>query len=252
MPVVRPGNSDSATFDNVLELLLLSGRSLPHALMMMIPEPDSGWDAMTPELRGFYQYHACLMEPWDGPAAVAFTDGRTVGATLDRNGLRPGRWAETRDGHVVLASEAGVLPVRPDQVIRKGRLEPGKLFVVDLERGRIVEDHEIKQEVARRKPYGRWYADRAVRIEDLPDRPRGCRASSRCARASSPSGGRRRTSACSSRRWPPPARSRRARWATTPRSRSSRITSRRCSPTSSSSSRRSRTRRSTRSARTSS
>ena len=171
MPVVRPGNSDSATFDNVLELLLLAGRSLPHALMMMIPEPDSGWDAMTPELRGFYQYHACLMEPWDGPAAVAFTDGRMVGATLDRNGLRPGRWVETRDGHVVLASEAGVLPVQPDQVIRKGRLEPGKLFVVDLERGRVMEDHEVKQEVARRKPYGRWYADRAVRIEDLPDRP---------------------------------------------------------------------------------
>ena len=170
MPVVRPGGSDSATFDNVLELLVLSGRSLPHALMMMIPEPASGQAEMTEELRGFYEYHSCLMEPWDGPAAVAFTDGRTIGATLDRNGLRPGRWMETRDGHVVLASEAGVLPVEPDQVVRKGRLQPGELFVVDLEKGRIAEDHAVKQEVAGRKPYGRWYSDRAVRIEDLPGR----------------------------------------------------------------------------------
>jgi len=170
MPVVRPGGSDSATFDNVLELLVLSGRSLPHALMMMIPEPDSGREEMSEELRGFYDYHSCLMEPWDGPAAVAFTDGRIIGATLDRNGLRPGRWMETRDGHVVLASEAGVLPVRADQVVRKGRLQPGELFVVDLDEGTIVEDHRVKQEVASRKPYGRWYSDRAVRIEDLPDR----------------------------------------------------------------------------------
>src|SRR5207248_2411747 len=127
-PVVQPGGSDSATFDNVLELLVLSGRSLPHALMMMIPEAWEGREDMPEELRDFYAYHSCLMEPWDGPAAVAFTDGRVIGATLDRNGLRPGRWQVTRDGSVVLASETGVLPAAPAEVVAKGRLQPGKIF----------------------------------------------------------------------------------------------------------------------------
>ncbi len=138
LPVVRPGGSDSATFDNVLELLVLAGRTLPHAMMMMIPEAYRGRDEVSDELRGFYEYHQALMEPWDGPAAVAFTDGRVIGATLDRNGLRPGRWLETRDGWVVLASETGVLEEAPENVLRKGRLQPGKLFLVDLAQGRIV------------------------------------------------------------------------------------------------------------------
>jgi glutamate synthase domain-containing protein 2/glutamate synthase domain-containing protein 1/glutamate synthase domain-containing protein 3 len=168
LPVVTPGNSDSATFDNVLELLMLAGRSLPHAAMMMIPEAWRDRDDLPEYLKGFYAFHACLMEPWDGPASVAFTDGRVVGATLDRNGLRPGRWVETTDGHVVLGSESGLLEIPPEQIKRLGRLQPGKLFLVDLERGRIVEDEEVKREVSTRQPYGEWYARNAVPFGDLP------------------------------------------------------------------------------------
>ncbi len=157
-----PGNSDSATFDNVLELLMLAGRSLPHAAMMMIPEAYRDRDDLPDYLKGFYAFHSCLMEPWDGPASVAFTDGRVVGATLDRNGLRPGRWVETTDGYVVLGSESGLLDMPPEQVRRLGRLQPGKLFLVDLERGRIVEDEEVKREVATQQPYGEWFARNAV------------------------------------------------------------------------------------------
>jgi len=168
LPVVTPGNSDSATFDNVLELLMLAGRSLPHAAMMMIPEAYRDREDLPEYLKGFYAFHACLMEPWDGPASVAFTDGRVAGATLDRNGLRPGRWVETTDGHVVLGSESGLLDIPPEQVLRLGRLQPGKLFLVDLERGRVVEDEEVKREVATRRPYGEWYARNAVRFAELP------------------------------------------------------------------------------------
>jgi len=168
LPVVSPGNSDSATFDNVLELLMLGGRSLPHAAMMMIPEAYRDRDDLPDYLKGFYAFHSCLMEPWDGPASVAFTDGRVVGATLDRNGLRPGRWVETTDGHVILGSESGLLEIPPEQIRRLGRLQPGKLFLVDLERGRIVEDEEVKREVACRRPYGEWYARNAVPFSQLP------------------------------------------------------------------------------------
>ncbi len=168
LPVVGPGNSDSATFDNVLELLMLAGRTLPHAAMMMIPEAYRNRDDLPEHLKGFYAFHSCLMEPWDGPASVAFTDGRVVGATLDRNGLRPGRWVETTDGHVVLGSESGLLDIPPAEVKRLGRLQPGKLFLVDLERGRIVEDEEVKREVATAQPYGEWYARNAVPFKDLP------------------------------------------------------------------------------------
>jgi glutamate synthase domain-containing protein 2/glutamate synthase domain-containing protein 1/glutamate synthase domain-containing protein 3 len=168
LPVVTPGNSDSATFDNVLELLMLGGRSLPHAAMMMIPEAYRDRDDLPEYLKGFYAFHSCIMEPWDGPASVAFTDGRVVGATLDRNGLRPGRWVETTDGYVVLGSESGLLDVPPEQVRRLGRLQPGKLFLVDLERGRIVEDEEVKREVSTQHPYGEWYARNAVPFHDLP------------------------------------------------------------------------------------
>ncbi len=169
LPVVRAGGSDTAVFDNVLELLVLAGRSLPHALMMMIPESYAGRPDVSPELRGFYAFHECLTEAWDGPAAIAFTDGRLIGATLDRNGLRPGRWLETRDGWVVLASEAGVLDIPAANVLRKGRLQPGKLFLVDLAGGRIVPDAEIKQQIASRKPYAGWFAQEHVRLADLPE-----------------------------------------------------------------------------------
>jgi glutamate synthase (NADPH) large chain len=171
LPVIRPDGSDTATFDNVLELLVLAGRSLPHALMMMIPESYEHRDDMSPELRGFYAYHQCLMEAWDGPAAIAFTDGRVIGATLDRNGLRPGRWYETSDGWVVLASEAGVLPDSPANVVRKGRLQPGRLFLVDLGDGRIVPDGETKRAVATRRPYAQWVEDEQLRLADLPEAP---------------------------------------------------------------------------------
>jgi glutamate synthase domain-containing protein 2/glutamate synthase domain-containing protein 1/glutamate synthase domain-containing protein 3 len=167
MPIVGAGNSDTATFDNVLELLMLAGRSLPHAIMMMIPEAYRDRDDLPDELKGFYAFHSCLMEPWDGPAAVAFTNGSIVGATLDRNGLRPGRWVETHDGLVVLGSEAGLLPIRPAEVKRLGRLQPGKLFLVDLERHRIVEDDEVKREVSTQQPYGEWFEQNTIHFDDL-------------------------------------------------------------------------------------
>jgi len=171
LPVVRPGGSDSATFDNVLELLVLAGRSLPHAVMMMIPEAYEDRDDLPEDLKGFYAFHSCLMEPWDGPAAVAFTDGRVIGATLDRNGLRPGRWLETKDGWVVLGSESGVMDEDPANVERKGRLQPGKLFLVDIERGVIVDDSEVKREVASAKPYKEWFEQGIVHLSDLPEGP---------------------------------------------------------------------------------
>ncbi|MDQ3240440.1 MAG: glutamate synthase large subunit [Actinomycetota bacterium] len=169
MPIVVPGNSDTATFDNVLELLMLAGRSLPHAIMMMIPEAYRDRDDLPDELKGFYAFHSCLMEPWDGPAAVAFTNGSIVGATLDRNGLRPGRWVETNDGLVILGSEAGLLPIKPEDVKRLGRLQPGKLFLVDLERHRIVEDEEVKKEVATKRPYAEWFDSNTVHFDDLAE-----------------------------------------------------------------------------------
>ncbi len=171
LPVVRPGGSDTANFDNVLELLVLAGRSLPHAMMMMIPEAYDGREDMSEELRGFYAFHGCLTEPWDGPASISFTDGTVIGATLDRNGLRPGRWLETKDGWVVLASETGVLDEPAENVLRKGRLQPGHLFLVDLVQGRIVEDGEVKSSIAGQKPYGRWFAEGVVHLSDLPERP---------------------------------------------------------------------------------
>ena len=169
LPVVDEYGSDSAIFDNVLELLVLAGRSLPHALMMMIPEAWEGRDDMPPHLKDFYAYHSCLMEPWDGPAAVAFTDGRVIGATLDRNGLRPGRWQVTTDDFVVLASETGVLEYPSDEVKAKGRLQPGKLFLVDVENRRLVEDDEVKYEIAKQQPYGDWYRERTVHLDDMRD-----------------------------------------------------------------------------------
>jgi glutamate synthase domain-containing protein 2/glutamate synthase domain-containing protein 1/glutamate synthase domain-containing protein 3 len=170
MPVVRQGGSDSATFDNVLELLVLAGRPVTHAVMLMVPEAYREKVDLPPAVRGFYDYHSCVMEPWDGPAVVAFTDGRQVGATLDRNGLRPGRWVQTADGYVVLASETGVVKAAPSEIVRKGRLQPGKIFLVDLEQGRIVEDEEVKAQVAAQRPYGEWYREHVVHLDDLPDR----------------------------------------------------------------------------------
>jgi glutamate synthase (NADPH/NADH) large chain len=168
-PIIAPDGSDSANFDNAVELLLQAGRSLPHVMAMLIPEAWSGNPHMKPEKRAFYEYHACVMEPWDGPAAIAFTDGRVIGATLDRNGLRPGRYVVTHDGLVVMASEAGVLDVAPEQVKKKGRLQPGKMFLVDTVEGRIISDKEIKQKLASRHPYSEWLKENQITIDQLPE-----------------------------------------------------------------------------------
>ena len=168
-PIIAPGGSDSANLDNAVELLLQAGRSLPHAMAMLIPEAWAGNPHMDPEKRAFYEYHASLMEPWDGPAAIAFTDGRVIGATLDRNGLRPGRYVVTEDGLVVMASEAGALPVAPEQIKKKGRLQPGKMFLVDTVEGRIIPDREIKQQLAARQPYARWLEENQITLDHLPE-----------------------------------------------------------------------------------
>ncbi|UYO98738.1 glutamate synthase large subunit [Microbacterium sp. M28] len=170
LPICTDGASDSASFDEVLELLTLTGRSLPHAILMMVPEAYEKQTDISPELRAFYEYHSNQMEPWDGPAALIFTDGTLVGATLDRNGLRPGRWTETTDGLVVIGSETGVLEFEPERIKRRGRLQPGKMFVVDTAAGRIVEDAEIKQQLATLHPWQKWLDEGSVRLADLPER----------------------------------------------------------------------------------
>ncbi len=170
-PIVDPDESDTASFDAALELLHLGGRSLPHAVLMMIPEPWENHTEMDPAVRAFYEFHAMLMEPWDGPASVTFTDGTVIGAVLDRNGLRPGRYWVTDDGLVVMASEVGVLDIDPARIVRKGRLQPGRIFVVDTARGRILDDAEVKAELAAEHPYAEWLADNVVRLADLPAVP---------------------------------------------------------------------------------
>src|SRR5580698_8782937 len=172
LPVIPPGGSDSGSLDNAVELLTLAGRSLPHVMAMLIPE---AWDAdttMRPEKKAFYEYHASLMEPWDGPAAIAFTDGRSIGATLDRNGLRPARYLVTHDGLLILGSETGVLPVKPEEVKFKGRLQPGRMLLVDTTEGRIVPDDELKERLWSRQPYGEWLKANQITLDSLPEPPR--------------------------------------------------------------------------------
>ncbi|MGZ8408165.1 MAG: glutamate synthase central domain-containing protein, partial [Caulobacteraceae bacterium] len=171
LPVINSDGSDSAIFDNVLELLVLAGRSLPHAIMMMIPEPWSHHKTMSEEKRAFYEYHSTMMEPWDGPASMVFTDGRGIGATLDRNGLRPSRYYVTSDDLVIHASEVGVLDLPPETIVKKGRLEPGRMLWIDTEDGRIISDEEIKHEAASARPYRKWLKEFMVDLEDLPDPP---------------------------------------------------------------------------------
>ncbi|MGE5659863.1 MAG: glutamate synthase large subunit [Actinomycetota bacterium] len=161
--------SDSTIFDNALELLVLAGRSLPHAVMMMIPEPWTAHESMSEEKKAFYEYHSCLMEPWDGPASIAFTDGTTIGAVLDRNGLRPSRYYVTKDDLVIMASEAGVLPIEPERIASKGRLQPGRMFLVSIEEGRIVADEEIKHQIASQHPYRQWLDQYKVELTKLPE-----------------------------------------------------------------------------------
>ncbi len=166
-PLIYDGQSDSASFDNALELLVMSGYSVAHAVMLMIPEAWEGHALMDPSRRAFYEYHAAMMEPWDGPAAIAFTDGRQIGATLDRNGLRPARYIVTNDDLVIMASEAGVLPVPEERIVKKWRLQPGKMFLVDLERGRIIDDKELKDTLASAKPYSEWMERIRIKLDDV-------------------------------------------------------------------------------------
>ncbi len=168
LPIIMEGQSDSATFDSVLELLVMSGRSLPHAMMMMIPEAWSKNDLMDPDRRAFYEYHATMMEQWDGPAAVVFTDGNIIGATLDRNGLRPSRYVVTKDDLVVLTSEAGTWSVDAENVKVKGKLQPGRMFILDLQQGRIIEDEEIKKDIVSRQPYAKWVKENMIKMGHLP------------------------------------------------------------------------------------
>lgn len=171
LPVVSDGQSDSACLDNMIELLAMTGRSLPHVMMMLIPEAWDGNDAMDPVKKAFYEYHASIMEPWDGPASISFTDGKIIGATLDRNGLRPSRYTVTTDDRVIMASETGALPIDQKLVKEKGRLQPGKMFVVDMEQGRIISDEELKQTICSQKPYGEWLNKYKIRLEEI-DEPR--------------------------------------------------------------------------------
>ncbi len=169
LPVIMEGQSDSAYLDNIIELLTLCGRSLPHVLMMLIPEAWDGNEEMDPAKKAFYEFHSSIMEPWDGPASISFTNGKIIGATLDRNGLRPSRYCVTNDDRVIMASETGVLPVDPATIIEKGRLQPGKMFVVDMEKGKIISDTELKNEICSQKPYGDWLNKYKIRLEELPE-----------------------------------------------------------------------------------
>jgi glutamate synthase domain-containing protein 2/glutamate synthase domain-containing protein 1/glutamate synthase domain-containing protein 3 len=171
-PIIQPGGSDSAAFDNALELLVLAGRGLPHAMAMLIPEAWAKNEHMNPQKRAFYEYHASLMEPWDGPAAIAFTDGRSIGATLDRNGLRPARYLVTKDDLCIMASETGVLPVKPEDVKLKGRLQPGKMLLVDTVEGRIISDKELKRSLYGRNPYQLWIKENQITLDQLAEPPR--------------------------------------------------------------------------------
>jgi glutamate synthase (NADPH/NADH) large chain len=167
LPIVMEGQSDTATFDTVLELLFMAGRSLPHAVMMMIPEAWSKNKAMDEDRRAFYEYHACLMEPWDGPAAIAFTDGRIIGATLDRNGLRPARYIVTKDDEIIMSSEAGVLNTKPSEIVLSERLRPGRMLLIDMEKGQILDDEEIKKQISTQKPYKKWVDENLIRLSEI-------------------------------------------------------------------------------------
>jgi glutamate synthase (NADPH/NADH) large chain len=169
LPIIYGEQSDSASLDNIIELLTLTGRSLPHVMMMLIPEAWDGNEAMDPIKKAFYEFHASFMEPWDGPASISFTDGKIIGATLDRNGLRPSRYCITHDDRVIMASETGALPVEPELIKEKGRLQPGKMFVVDLEQGRIISDEEVKQSICSQKPYADWLNKYKIKLTELPE-----------------------------------------------------------------------------------
>ncbi|HCO85668.1 MAG TPA: glutamate synthase subunit alpha, partial [Arenibacter sp.] len=168
IPIILPGKSDSATMDMVVELLLMTGRSLPEVMMILVPEAWEKNEEMSEAKKAFYEYHSCLMEPWDGPASIPFTDGNYIGAVLDRNGLRPSRYSVTKDGYVIMSSEVGVVDLEPENIEMHGRLEPGKMFLVNMEEGRIVNDEEIKEAIAVKHPYQKWLNKNLVHLKDIP------------------------------------------------------------------------------------
>jgi glutamate synthase (NADPH/NADH) large chain len=168
-PISFADQSDTATFDNCLELLTMAGYPISQAVMMMIPEPWEQHTTMDERRKAFYEYHAAMLEPWDGPASIVFTDGRQIGATLDRNGLRPARYCITDDDLVIMGSEAGVLPVPDSKIVRKWRLQPGKMFLIDLEQGRMIDDEELKANLANSKPYKQWIENLRIRLDDLEE-----------------------------------------------------------------------------------
>src|SRR5206468_1394137 len=168
-PILTETGSVSATLDNALQFIVHNGRSLSHAVLMLIPEAWQKHEQMDPDLKAFYEYHACMMEPWDGPASISFTNGEVIGAVLDRNGLRPSRYYVTKDDRVIMASEVGVLPVAPERVLQKWRLQPGKIFFVDMKQGRIVDDREIKGELVDKRPWRRWLEENLIDLDDLPN-----------------------------------------------------------------------------------
>ena len=194
MPVIDERGSDTACFDNALEMLMMTGRPIEQAVMMMIPEPWDGHESMPQEKKDFYEYHSSLMEPWDGPASIAFTDGRTIGAVLDRNGLRPSRYYVTKDGYVIMASEVGVLPIPPENILHKGRLQPGRMFLISLEEGRIIDDAELKHKYASEHPYGEWLKKHVRAFEEYHGgEPAGTLHGRSCSSSSRRSGTRGRT-----------------------------------------------------------
>ena len=167
LPIIIPGKSDSASMDMVLELLLMTGRSLPEVMMMMVPEAWEKHNSMTDEKKAFYKYNSCIMEPWDGPASIPFTDGKYIGALLDRNGLRPSRYTVTKDGYVIMSSETGVVDLDPENILSHGRLEPGKMFLVDMDEGRIINDTEIKENIITQRPYKKWVNKNVLQLSDI-------------------------------------------------------------------------------------
>jgi len=168
LPIIIPKKSDSASMDMVVELLLMTGRSLPEAMMMLVPEAWEKHNFMDESKKAFYKYNSCIMEPWDGPASIPFTDGKFIGALLDRNGLRPSRYTVTKDGYVIMSSETGVVELEPENILSHGRLEPGKIFLVDMEQGRIIQDEEIKKEIVSKRPYSKWVKKNILNLSDIP------------------------------------------------------------------------------------
>lgn len=217
-PIVNPDGSDTAMFDNTFEFLYLSGRSLPHVAMMMVPEPWSNHETMSDDKKAFYEYHSTLMEPWDGPAAMGFTDGVQIGAMLDRNGLRPARYYVTKDDMIILSSEAGVLDIPAEDVLYKDRLKPGRMLLVDTKQGRIISDEEVKAQIASEEPYRQWLDEHLIGLDQLPEAPElRILSMTMCSSCSSRSAIPLKTCARCWSLWLPPAPKRSARWAMMPR-----------------------------------